>query len=102
MYETRFVGALPSDKLAMVGGGVSLLEVDGVIGSFFVILDLREDGKNMSFLRSGQEHVGGVVVVFWVSLDSLEVDDSVVVSYPLGELLELLGNEVLFSGWHWS
>ena len=53
MYETRFVGAFPSDKLAMVGGGVSLLEVDGVIGSFFVILDLREDGKNMSFLRSG-------------------------------------------------
>ena len=50
MYETRFVGAFPSDKLAMVGGGVSLLEVDGVIGSFFVILDLREGGKNMSFL----------------------------------------------------
>ena len=53
----------------MVGGGVSLLEVDGVIGSFFVILDLREDGKKISFLRSEQERVGGVVVVFWVSLD---------------------------------
>ena len=52
MYETHFIGAFPSDKLAMVGGGVSLLEVDGVIGSFFVILDLRDGGKKISFLRS--------------------------------------------------
>ena len=50
----------------------------------------------MSFLRSGQEHVGGVVVVFWVSLDFWEVDDSVVVSSLLGKLLELLGRVILF------
>ena len=36
------------------------------------------------------------MVVFKVSLDLWEVDDSVVVSSPLGELLELLSREISF------
>ena len=34
------------------------------------------------------------MVVFWLPLDFWEVDDSVVVSSPLGELLELLGKVI--------